>query len=86
MIERGPAEDAVVIVKSGAEEVVETWLRVKHQIRGRKLEVKGGPRKRSMRLIKDCGSEISLRGTADCLRRRDRVNRRCDDRRKVHAK
>ncbi len=70
VMERGPAEDAVVIVKSGADEVVETWLRINHQIRGRRLEVKGGPRKRSMRLIRDCGPEISRYGAIDYLRRK----------------
>ncbi len=79
-MERGPAEDAVVIVKSGAEEVVETWLRVKRQIRGRRLEVKGRPRKRSMKLIRDHRSEISQNGAPECPRRRHRVNRKRDDR------
>jgi len=83
---RGPADEAVVIVKPGAGEPVVTQVRIKHRVSGREPEVKGGTRKRSMRLIKDCGSEISLRGTADYLRRRLWVNRRCDDRRKVHAK
>jgi hypothetical protein len=59
---RGPADEAVVIVKPGADDPVVTQVRIKHRGSGREPEVKGGTRKRSMRLIKDCGSEISLRG------------------------
>ncbi len=54
-MERGPAEEAVVIVKSGAEEAVVTSLRVKRQASGRRLEVKGGTRKRSMKLLETIG-------------------------------
>lgn len=47
--------------------------------------MKGGTRKRLMKLVRDYGSSISPRGTGECPRRRYRANRRCDDQ-KAHAK
>ena len=47
---RGPADEAVVIVKPGAGDPVVTQVRIKHRVSGREPEVKGGTRKRSMRL------------------------------------
>ena len=41
---RGPADEAVVIVKRGADDPVVTQVRVKHRASGRKPEVKGGTR------------------------------------------
>ena len=43
---RGSIDEAVVIVKFGADEFMVTWRRVKHRINDRMLEVKGGTRKR----------------------------------------
>jgi hypothetical protein len=60
VIERGPADEAVVIVKLGAEEAVVTSRRGKRPVSGRKPEVKGGTRKRNRKLIKDSRFEISL--------------------------
>ncbi len=60
---QGSADEAVVIVKPGACDPVVTQVRIKHRDSGRELEVKGGTRKWSMRLIRDCGSEISLKGS-----------------------
>ncbi len=80
MIERGPTDEAVVIVKPDAEEAVVTSLRVKRQASGRRLEVEGGTRKRLLKLVKDEGFEIRLKGAAECPRRRYRVNRTCEDR------
>jgi len=53
VMDRGPADEAVVIVKFGASDFMVTWMRVKHRIRDRRLEVKGGTRKRPRPLIKD---------------------------------
>ena len=47
VMNRGSADEAVVIVKFGADEFMVTWMRVKHRISHRTLEVKGGTRKRS---------------------------------------
>ena len=44
---RGSADEAVVIVKFDADEFMVTWRRIKHRISDRRLEVKGGTRKRS---------------------------------------
>jgi hypothetical protein len=85
-MERRPAEEAVVIVKSGAWEVVVTQLRRKRQASSRKPEVKGGPRKRSMKLIRDYRPEISRNGAVVYSRRKDRANRPCEDRGKTYAK
>jgi len=85
-MERGPAEEAVVIVKPGAGEVVVTQLRVKRQVSGRQLEMKGGQRQWSRKLIKDDEFEISLSGATDYPRRRYRAHRKRDDRRKTQAK
>jgi hypothetical protein len=41
---RGPADEAVVIVKLGADDLVVTQVRVKHRASGREPEVKGGTR------------------------------------------
>ena len=46
VMDRGPADEAVVIVKFGADDFMVTWMRVKHRISDRMLEVKGGTRKR----------------------------------------
>ncbi len=54
---RGSADEAVVIVKPGAEEAAATQVRVNHRVSGK--EVKGGTRKRLMKLVRDCGSETS---------------------------
>jgi len=56
---RGSADEAVVIVKFGAGDFMVTWMRIKHRISDRKLEVKGGTRKRPWPLIRDWWSEIS---------------------------
>jgi hypothetical protein len=50
---RGSADEAVVIVKFGADEFMVTWRRTKHRISDRKLEVKGGTCKRPWPLIID---------------------------------
>jgi len=47
VMNRGSADEAVVIVKFGADEFMVTWRRVKHRISDRTLEVKGGTHKRS---------------------------------------
>lgn len=41
-MERGSTDEAVVIVKSDANEFMVTWTRVKHQKSDRMLEMKGG--------------------------------------------
>ena len=53
VMDRGSADEAVVIVKFGASDFMVTWMRVKHRIRDRMLEVKGGTRKRPRPLIID---------------------------------
>lgn len=60
VMNRGSADEAVVIVKFGADEFMVTWRRVKHRISNRKLEVKGGTCKRPWPLIIDRRTEISL--------------------------
>ncbi len=60
VMNRGSADEAVVIVKFGADEFMVTWRRVKHRISNRKLEVKGGTCKRPWPLIIDWRTEISL--------------------------
>jgi hypothetical protein len=57
---RGSTDEAVVIVKFGADEFMVTWRRAKHRISDRMLEVKGGTRKRSLLQIRDWWFEISL--------------------------
>jgi hypothetical protein len=52
-MDRGSADEAVVIVKFGAGDFMVTWMRVKHRIRDRMLEVKGGTRKCPWTLIMD---------------------------------
>jgi hypothetical protein len=47
VMNRGSADEAVVIVKFGADEFMVTWRRVKYRISDRTLEVKGGTHKRS---------------------------------------
>ena len=47
---RGPAEEAVVIVKPGAVEPVVTQGRANQRVSAREAEVKGGTRKRFWRL------------------------------------
>ncbi len=70
VMNRGSADEAVVIVKFGADEFMVTWRRIKHRASGRKPEVKGGTRKRSRPLIIDGWSEISQKGTGEYLRRK----------------
>jgi hypothetical protein len=53
VMNRGSADEAVVIVKFGADEFMVTWRRVKHRISDRMLEVKGGTCKRPWPLIID---------------------------------
>jgi hypothetical protein len=53
VMNRGSADEAVVIVKFGADEFMVTWRRVKHRISDRTLEVKGGTCKRPWPLIID---------------------------------
>ena len=77
VMERGPAEEAVVIVKPGADEPEVTSGRVNHPVSDRRLEVKGGTRKRSWALMRDQGSEISCERAEDYSRRRLRANRPC---------
>ena len=60
---RGPADEAVVIVKPGAGDPVVTQVRVKHRASAREAEVKGGTRKGFWRLVRDCGQEISPKGS-----------------------
>ena len=59
VMNRGSADEAVVIVKFGAYEFMVTWRRTKHRISDRTLEVKGGTGKRPWPLIKDRRPEIS---------------------------
>ena len=70
VMNRGSTDEAVVIVKFGADEFMVTWRRVKHRISDRTLEVKGGTCKRPWSLIKDRRTEISLTGAVDYLRRK----------------
>ena len=51
VMNRGFSDEAIVIVKFGANESMVTWTRVKHRISDRKLEVKGETRKRPRPLI-----------------------------------
>ena len=53
VMDQGPADEAVVIVKFGASDFMVTWMRVKHRIRDRMLKVKGGTHKRPRPLIID---------------------------------
>jgi hypothetical protein len=46
VMNRGSTDEAVVIVKVGADEFMVTWRRVKHRTSDRTLEVKGGTCKR----------------------------------------
>jgi hypothetical protein len=43
---RGLTDEAVIIVKFGADDFMVTWMRVKHRASDRTLKVKGGTRKR----------------------------------------
>ena len=70
VMNRGSADEAVVTVKFDADEFMVTWRRVKHRIRDRTLEVKGGTCKRRWPLIIDWRTEISLTGAVDYLRRK----------------
>ena len=47
VMNRGSTDEAVVIVKFDADEFMVTWRRIKHRTSDRRLEVKGGTRKRS---------------------------------------
>ena len=67
---RGLTDEAVVIVKFGADEFMVTWTRAKHRISDRMSEVKGGTRKRPWSSIKDRRPEISLIGAVDYSRRK----------------
>ena len=51
VMNRGVSDEAIVIVKFGAVEFMVTWRRIKHRISNRRLEVKGGTRKRPWPLI-----------------------------------
>ena len=62
VMDRGFSDEAIVIVKFGADEFMVTWVRVKHRTSNRTLEVKGGTRKRSWSLIIDWWYEICLIG------------------------
>ena len=46
VMKRGPSDEAIVIVKSCADESMVTWRRVKRRASDRTLEVKGGTCKR----------------------------------------
>ena len=70
VMNRGSADEAVVIVKFDADEFMVTWRRIKHRISDRRLEVKGGTCKRPWPLIKDQRTEISLTGAVDYSRRK----------------
>ena len=70
VINRGSTDEAVVIVKIDAGDFMVTWRRIKHRISDRRLEVKGRTRKRPWPLIIDWGTEISLIGAVDYLRRK----------------
>ena len=70
VMNQGPADEAVVIVKFGADDFMVTWMRVKHRTSHRTLEVKGGTRRRPWPLIIDGWSEISLKGATQYLRRK----------------
>jgi hypothetical protein len=70
VMNRGSADEAVVIVKFGAKESMVTWRRIKHRISDIKLEVKGGTRKRSCLLIINWWSEIGLIGADEYSRRK----------------
>jgi hypothetical protein len=45
-MKRGPSDEAIVIVKSCADESMVTWRRIKRRASDRMLEVKGGTCKR----------------------------------------
>jgi hypothetical protein len=45
VMNRGFSDEAIVIVKCGASDFMVTWIRVKHQINDRMLELKGGTHK-----------------------------------------
>ena len=47
VMNRGSSDEAIVIVKFGADDFMVTWMRIKHRISDRKLELKGGTCKRS---------------------------------------
>jgi hypothetical protein len=68
VMNRWSTDEAVVIVKFGANEFMVTWRRVKHRISDRTLKVKGGTCKRPWPLIIDRRTEISLIGAVDYLR------------------
>ena len=70
VMNRGSADEAIVIVKFGAGDFMVTWMRVKHRISNRTLEVKGGTCKRPWPLIIDWQSEISHTGIGDYSRRK----------------
>lgn len=70
VMNRGSTDEAVVIVKFGADEFMVTWRRIKHRISDRTLEVKGGTCKRLCPLIIDWQSEISHTGASDYSRRK----------------
>jgi len=77
VMNRGSTDEAVVIVKLCAGELMATWGRVKHRVSNRMLEVKGGTCKRPWPLIIDWQSEISRIGTRGYPRRKQRTNRWC---------
>lgn len=75
VMNRRSSDEAIVIVKFCACEVMVTWVRVKHRISNRMLEVKGGTCKRPWPLIIDWQSEISRIGTSEYPRRKQWTNR-----------
>ena len=81
VMNRGSSDEAIVIVKFCACEVMVTWVRVKHSNSNsnsnRTLEVKGGTCKRPWPLIIDWQSEISRIGADGYPRRKQRTNRWC---------
>ena len=70
VMNRGSTDEAVVIVKFGADDSMVTWMRVNHRNSDRMLEVKGGTRKGPVFVIKDRRVEISRTGAVDYLRRK----------------
>jgi hypothetical protein len=69
VMNRGSTDEAVVVVKVGADELMVTWRRVKHRNSNMMLEAKGGTCKRPWPLIKDRRVEISQTGAVDYSRR-----------------
>lgn len=75
VMNRGSSDEAIVIVKFCACEVMVTWVRIKHRTSNRMLEVKGGTWKRRCPLIIDWQSETSRIGASEYPRRKQWTNR-----------